>query len=273
MENVYEIVTDKILEALASGTVPWHKPWSAGLPKNATTNRPYHGINTVLLGMAPYSDPRWLTYKQAGQLGGHVRKGEHGSLITFWKQLKVDDENEESTKTIPLLRVYKVFNVQETEELNLAPFQTNPIEPIEAATAISAGMPNPPSIDHGGGDRAYYVPSRDSVHMPALNVFGGAEGYHSTLFHELSHSTGHTSRLNRESLKTPSPFGSDVYSREELVAEFDAAFVCAASGIDTTIDNSVAYIAGWSRALRSDKRLVIGAASQDQKAADYITGE
>ena len=274
MANVYETVTEQILAALESGTVPWHKPWSAGLPRNATTNRPYHGINVALLSMAPYSDPRWLTYKQSVQLGGHVRKGEHGSLITFWKQLRVQDEqDQESTKTIPLLRVYKVFNVQQCEELNLEPVQTRIVEPIESATAIVANMPNPPSIDHDGGDRAFYRPGNDSIHMPALTSFEGAEEYHSTLFHELSHSTGHESRLNRHGMETGiAAFGSAVYSKEELAAEFGSAFLCAHAGIQGTLDNSAAYIDGWRRALKADNRMVVSAASQGQRAADFILG-
>ena len=133
-------------------------------------------------------------------------------------------------------------------------------------------MPNPPSITNDGGDRAYYRPSMDSIHMPAMSTFHGAGEYHATLFHELSHSTGHSSRLDRDSLETPAPFGSEIYSREELVAEFGAAFLCAHAGIHGTENNSAAYIAGWSKALRADKRLVIQAASQGQRAADYIVG-
>ena len=133
-------------------------------------------------------------------------------------------------------------------------------------------MPNPPRITHDGGNRAYYFPARDSIHMPAVNSFDSAGEYHSTLFHELSHSTGHARRLNWGSLETPAPFGSEVYSREELVAEFGAVFLCAKAGVTNTLDNSAAYIAGWSKALQSDKRLVITAASQGQKAADYVTG-
>jgi len=281
MNKVYDIVTGRILESLDRGTVPWRRPWSTGLPRNATTNRPYHGINTVLLGMAPYSDQRWLTYKQAGQLGGNVRKGERSTMVVFWKQHTVKDEHshgeerehdEESTRTIPLLRYYNVFNVQQCDGLSLEPIKANHVEPLAAAQAIVDSMPNPPSIAHDGGNRAYYVPSTDTVHMPAMATFHGAEGYYSTAFHELSHSTGHQSRLDRNTLATPAPFGSLIYSREELVAEFGAAFLCSHAGIDNTLDNSAAYIAGWSRALRSDKRLVITAASQGQKAADYIAG-
>ena len=162
----------------------------------------------------------------------------------------------------PLLRYFNLFNVSQCEGLNLPQVQATPVEPIAAAQAIVANMPNPPTIAHDGGHRAYYVPSRDRIHMPAVNTFNGAGEYHSTLFHELAHSTGHI----------PAPFGSEVYSREELVAEFGAAFLSAHAGIDNTIDNSAAYIAGWSRVLRSDERLVISVASQGQKAADYITG-
>ncbi len=213
MANIYNIVTDRILEALDHGIVPWRKPWSAGVPRNATAGRAYQGIKTVLLGMAPYTDPRWLTYKQAGQLGGYVRKGEHGTLITLWKQLMVDAD-EEATKTIPLLRVYKVFNVQQCKGPNIEPVQANTVEPIEAAQAIVAAMPNPPCIAHDGGDRAYYIPARDSSHMPAVDAFEGAGEYHLTLFHELSHSAGHESRLNRYGMETSiAAFGRAVYSK------------------------------------------------------------
>ena len=135
-------------------------------------------------------------------------------------------------------------------------------------------MPNPPKIDHDGGDRAYYRPSNDTVHLPAMATFHSAEEYYSTKFHELAHSTGHESRLNRHGLETGiAPFGNAVYSKEELVAEFGAAFLCAKAGIDNTIDNSAAYIAGWCKAVRNDNRLVITAASQGQRASDYIVGE
>jgi antirestriction protein ArdC len=224
--------------------------------------------------MAPYSDQRWLTFRQAAQLGGNVRRGERSSLVVFWKQHQVTDERdgEEVTRTIPLLRYFNLFNVAQCDGLNLAPVPANHIEPIEAAMAIVDGMPNPPRITHDGGDRAYYVPATDSIHLPAMSAFDGAGEFYSTAFHELTHSTGHKSRLNRESLDTPAPFGSPIYSREELVAEFGAAFLSAQAGIDNTIENSAAYIDGWSRALRADKRLVITAASQGQKAADYVLG-
>ena len=279
--KVYDVITDRILEALDQGTIPWRRPWTAGIPRNATNNRPYHGINAVLLGMTAYQDQRWLTYKQAVQLGGHVRRGERSTMVVFWKQHTVGDDGddhdglvEERPRTIPLLRVYHVFNaLDQCDGLSLTPMGVTPtVEPIAAARAIVNNMPNPPRIDHDGGNRAYYRPSTDSIHMPAVNDFHGAGEYHATLFHELSHSTGHASRLSRESLETPAPFGSEIYSREELVAEFGAAFLCATAGIDNALDNSASYINGWAKALQADHRLVITAASQGQRAADFIIG-
>ena len=147
--KVHDIVTDRILAALDSGSVPWHRPWSTvGVPRNATTNRAYSGINRVLLGMASYQDSRWLTYKQATHLGGHVRKGEKSSLVVFWNQIQVDTDRdgEEATRTIPLLRYFNLFNVAQCEGLNLSyAYDTPAVEPIEAATAIVDGMPNRPA--------------------------------------------------------------------------------------------------------------------------------
>ena len=191
-----------------------------------------------------------------------------------WKQLQVPDEHDgESTKTIPLLRFFNVFNVDQCDGLSLSAVADTPtVEPLEAAQAIVDGMPNPPRIAHDGGNRAFYRPRTDSIHMPAMSTFHGAGEYHATLFHELAHSTGHANRLNRLTLETPAPFGSEVYSKEELIAEFGAAFLCAQAGIDITLDNSAAYINGWSKALKADNRMVVTAASQGQKAADYIVG-
>jgi len=145
--------------------------------------------------------------------------------------------------------------------------------PIEAADAIVASMPNRPPVTHDGGDKAYYIPRKDSVHLPPKEAFSGAGEYYATVLHELGHATGHESRLNRHGLETGiAPFGSPTYSREELAAEFASAFLCAEAGIENTIANSAAYIAGWAKAIKKDRRLVVQAASQGQKAADYILG-
>ena len=148
--------------------------------------------------------------------------------------------------------------IESLDQLNMSAMgNTNTGEPIAAATAIVGGMPNPPCIDHDGGNQAFYVPARDRISLPRMDTFNGAAEYHSTLFHELAHSTGDPNRLNRKSLDTPAPFGSPIYSREELVAEFGAAFLCAQAGIANTLDNSAAYIQGWAKALRADNRLPI----------------
>jgi antirestriction protein ArdC len=151
--------------------------------------------------------------------------------------------------------------------------ETKQIDVIAQAEAIIAAMPNPPSISQDGGDRAYYKPMSDSIHLPARDNFDSAGEYYATVFHELSHSTGHQSRLNRPTLTDVVPFGSEIYSREKLVVEFGAAFLCGQAGIETTINNSASYINGWLKKLRSDPKLAIIAASQGQKAADYIMGQ
>jgi antirestriction protein ArdC len=278
--KVYDIVTDHVLAQLAKGTVPWRKPWGLNpgtYPINATNHQPYKGINAWILGMTSYSDTRWLTYKQAQERGGHVRKGEKATAVIFWKVQTVeeDKDGEIKEKNIPILRYYSVFNVEQCDGLNLPALANNTptFEPIERAEAIIAGMPHQPPVGHDGGDRAYYVPLTDSIHLPPKSAFDSADEYYSTLFHELGHSTGHSSRLNRPTLVEVVPFGSATYSKEELVAEFAAAFLCQKSGITNTLDNSTSYIAGWSKKIGSDKTLVIHAASQAQKAFEYILGQ
>jgi antirestriction protein ArdC len=288
--DVYQMVTDKIVAALESGTIPWRQPWDARKStqgaRNAVTGKAYRGINPWLLNCsalaAGYSDPRWLSYKQAQDLGGSVRKGEHSTMVVFWKIGKIAAETINSAgetvlaerKTF-MLRYYNVFNVQQCDGLKLKDLAAplNDHEPLELAEAIIANMPNRPSMSFGD-NRAYYTPSLDTIRMPALGAFAAPEGYYGTAFHELSHSTGHKSRLNRHGLETGiAAFGSEVYSREELAAEFGAAFLCAHAGISApVIENQAAYIQSWTRALKDDRKLVVVAASQGQRAAEWILG-
>ena len=275
--GVYQIITDRIIEIMEQGVVPWQKPWNSGAeggPCNLISKKQYQGINIFLLACAAFGSPYWLTFRQAQQLGGNVRKGEKGTPVIFWKIYEKDDpQAEEGKKRLPLLRHYSVFNVEQCEGI-IAPTPDlttwNEHDPIEAAEAIILAMPNRPVVEIGG-TRACYSPSRDLVRIPELFRYEHAEEYYSTFFHELAHSTGHQSRLNREGVTGNHFFGDAVYSREELVAELGAAFLCGHVGIEnTTINNSAAYLQSWIRTLKGDKKLAIIAASQAQKAADYI---
>lgn len=283
--DVYQDVTDRIVSALESGTVPWRKPWSAPAEshRNPVSGTTYRGINPFLLELtamgAGYTDPRWLTFKQALSLGGAVRKGEKSTMVVFWKQIKVKDQDagpDDRAKMIPLLRHYNVFNVAQCDGIELeAPAEREPFEPIAAAAGIVDAMPGRPTIGHGG-DRAFYAPALDMVQLPEPGQFHEREHYYSTAFHELVHSTGHESRLNRPEVagRGNHAFGSEEYSREELVAELGAAMLCGVSGIvPPTIDQSAAYIASWLRVLKDDRKLLVSAAGRAQRAADFIRGE
>jgi antirestriction protein ArdC/proteasome lid subunit RPN8/RPN11 len=270
--DVYQIVTDRIIRLLESGTVPWHTPWKGGnqWPQNFVSRKVYRGINLFLLNAANYASPYWLTFKQVQQLGGRVRKGEQSFPVVFWKMLQETRDGE--TKHIPFLRYHSVFNVAQCEGLKVpvAPAVESSFQPIERCEQVVTEMPQRPVINHQGA-RACYSPSLDTVSMPEAKLFTSSEGYYSTLFHELVHATGHVSRLNRKEITDPNRFGSVPYSREELVAEMGAAFLCGHCGIEnTTIEQSAGYIQSWLGKLKEDRKLVVHAAAQAQKACDFI---
>jgi len=226
-----------------------------------------------LLSSSGYGSPYWLTYKQATERGGHVRKGEHGTKVVFWKigtRETEDADGDTIERRSILLRYYTVFNVEQCEEIAL-PDATRTVNPIDECERIVAGMPNPPAMEQDG--RAWYRPSTDTVGMPARNAFNSSEEYYSTLFHELTHSTGHTKRVGRDGIEKLNTFGSESYSKEELIAEMGAAMLCGVAGIERkTLANSASYLKSWIDALKSDAGMVVSAASQAQKAADYIQG-
>jgi antirestriction protein ArdC len=272
--SVYDIVTERILAELERGEVPWRKPWRCLPPANLVSKKPYRGINFFLLSLAGYGSQYWLTYRQAQALGGNVRKGEHGTKIVFWKFDKYETETadgETESRHSAFLRYYVIFNLEQTEGLN-ALLALPPARPIESAEAIVAGMPNAPTFEQAF--QAAYVPSTDTITMPSRTAFESQAEYYSTLFHELTHSTGHTKRLGREGFDKPQAFGSESYSREELIAAMGSAMLCGVAGIEqSTVVNSAAYLKSWTARLKGDSRLVVSAASAAQKAADYIRGE
>ena len=275
-QSVYQIVTEQIIRQLESGVAPWRKPWRTEMPCNLISGKPYRGINPFLLAPQGYGSRYWLTFNQANRLGGHIRKGEKSSIVTFWKigteKTLVDADGNERKSRPFLLRFYRVFNIEQTEGIadKLGIGKASPrIPSLEQCEAIVAGMPNPPAIKQDG--RAWYRPSTDTVGIPSRTAFNSAEGYYSTLFHELTHSTGHASRIGREGIEQLNTFGSESYSKEELVAEMGSAMLCGITGIEpATIANSAAYLKAWIDVLSGDSKLIVSAASAAQKAADYI---
>lgn len=281
-DAIYQAVTNRIVESLERGVVPWRKPWHSGstLPANALFNRPYRGVNVLLLSLAPYADHRWLTFQQASQLGGKVCRGEKSTTIVFWKQWEAKETDPETgevkTRRRPLLKTFSVFNVEQCADLKVAPLQKRETLPepkrIERAESILRSMPDPPSIGFGGRS-AWYRPSDDHVQLPVLSEFDSADAFYATWGHELTHSTGHQKRLNRAGVTDEIQFGSERYSHEELVAELGSAFISAAASLDhTLLDNAASYISGWLKVLKAEPKMVVIAAAQAQRAADHIFG-
>lgn len=282
MPNVYEVITDRIMQQLKAGTAPWQKPWrargSAALPRNLVSGREYRGINVWILLSGGYASPYWLTYRQASELGGHVRHGEAGSPVVYWKfrTREVQDGDEIIEKPSVLCRYYTVFNFAQCEGLRVQPAEAasdpSQLEPIESCERVLSSWTGKPVINHGG-DMASYNKVLDRVQIPERTCFDNIEEYYATLFHELVHSTGHPARLNRSTLTDFERFGDQNYSREELMAEMGAAFLTGYCGIENrTINNSAAYLANWLHVLENDTRMVLVAAGQAQKAADLILG-
>jgi antirestriction protein ArdC len=281
----YEKVTNKIVEALEQGTVPWKKPWNiiGGLmPMNVESKKPYNGINLLMTASAGYQSPFWGTFNNWKDRGGYVTAGKSLPIIK-WLNLEKKDANGQpilkkngQPETFMYPKIYDVWNSQDVKGIDLSEYipetkeiiETNEI--IEAAQAIVDGMTNRPVINHGG-NVACYTPTLDIVKMPLKAQFEKIAEYYSTLFHELSHSTGHSSRVGRD--LSPTAFGSDKYSFEELIAEISTCFICSMCGIEQTFDNSAAYIKGWVSKLKNDKQMVVKAASKARYSAEYIMGK
>lgn len=276
MNDVYSIVTSRIIAALEAGAPPWIAPWQeAGspLPTNHRTNRSYRGINTLLLYAEAqtrgYTDNRWLTFRQAQALDGCVRKGERGTQIVFFKWLDVSEHpaanDEPAQRVVPLLRTFTVFNLDQIDGIARTQAVKPDWVPEDCAEALLAASG---AEIRNGGNRACYSPTEDVIRMPPRAWFAEANGYYATALHELTHWTGHPSRCDRPLGRR---FGLEAYAFEELVAEMGAAFLCTHCGLQPRLEHA-SYIDSWLQALRGDKRLIFTAASQAQKAADFITG-
>ena len=277
--DIYEQVSARIAAELEQGTVPWVKPWSTtagnNVPCNAVTNRPYSGCNVVLLWMAAnagYRTPRYLTFKQALELGGNVRKGEHGTKVYFVKQLVVTDTKKpdgDNERVVPMMREYTVFNVDQCDGLPDRVFTAGRIKIRNAderdATIDEFLAASGATIREGYGE-AYYRPGEDYVSMPAFVAFKSAAHFYGVAFHELGHWTGHKSRLDRD---MRGRFGEKAYAAEELVAELCAAFLCAEFDLDGDLRHA-SYIQSWIRLLKDDNRAFFTACSKAQAAADYL---
>jgi antirestriction protein ArdC len=278
--DLYAEVSTRIVAELERGAAPWIKPWSAtagmNTPCNAATNRPYSGCNVVLLWMAAnagYRTPRYLTFKQALDLGGNVRKGEHGTKVYFVKQLQVADRNGEEGKTriVPMMREYTVFNVDQCEGLpdrvlTLGEVKARNTDQRDATIDEFLGSSGV-EIREGMGE-AYYRPGADFISLPRFEAFKSAATFYATAFHELGHATGHKSRLDRD---LRGRFGEKAYAAEELIAELCAAFLCAEFSLDGELRHA-GYIQSWIGLLKTACRAFFTACSKAQAAADYLRG-
>ncbi len=278
--NVYELVTNRIIEQLENNIVPWEKPWSGTLDGafNRVSKKPYSILNQMLLKY----NGEYATFKQWQELGGHIRKAEKSEIIVFWKMYPIKEKQDDGTeiiKTIPLLKYINVFHISQVDGVEpLKQKVTHDIEPIEKAEKILNDYWNRENItiEHVKGDKAFYSPMFDKIQLPLFEQFKQSEEYYSTAFHESVHSTMKTSRCNRQEDRKGKvvSFGSEEYSKEELVAEVGSAQLMNMVGIETTksFRNSTAYIQSWLKVLRNDNKFIVSASSKAEKAVNYILG-
>jgi antirestriction protein ArdC len=278
--DTYQRITDTIITALEAGTQPWMKPWSASqvgsnLPRPVRCNsEPYRGINVLLLWLATAANgfeyERFMTYRQAQELGGQVRKGEKGTLIVKYGTVtKKAEAADAEVREIPYLKGYTVFNLSQIEGLSEDHYATPTPLPIEQRIerADDFAAKTGANISHGG-NRACYIPAIDGIQMPPFAAFVSSEAYYSTLFHELAHWTGAKCRLGRINSTNMKTKG---YAFEELVAEITACFICSDLSIAASVrDESASYLANWLKCLKEDKKAIFRAASRAQAAADYL---
>lgn len=287
MSKVFDYLTDRVTKMLETGVVPWRRPWQSrnGLTAMNISGKPYRGINWFLMNMLAHETPIYLTMNQIKKMGGTIKEEDKKAYYPVYFYSFVEKEDATGKKSrFPIFRYYNVWNIESVEGVKIPKKIADQIakykaegfkhDPIQSAEAVIKGMPNPPKMSKSD-DRAYYMPAIDTMRWPDLSQFENPVEYYLTAFHEMGHSTGHSTRLNRSEVMDPIKFGSHAYSREELVAEMTAAMLAEHCGIvndGKDIENSAAYIAGWAAKIKADPRMLMTAASHAQKAVDYILG-
>lgn len=284
-KDIYNEVTERIISALQQGEVPWRRPWEESMPRlgqhrNAFTEHVYTGVNAIVTFLSNYRDPRWCTYHQAEQAGGHVRRGEKSTRLLFMKSVRKTDEATGETSHVQYARAFWAFNVEQCEGLDLQPAEDYkpPAQTTgrhdEAERTILDYCESQRVRYKEQGNRAYYDPMWDSVTVPPFESFTTPEGYYSVAFHELAHSTGHHSRLDRFRDNKEAAHGLEDYSKEELTAELGSCFSLAELGIQSPElgENQAAYLRGWLQALQDDRRMIVSASSHGWKAAQMVLG-
>jgi len=289
--DIAQTVTNNLIEIIeTTGNLPWEKEWSGNssffgvnAPRSFETKKPYRGSNVLMLLSRGFPSPWFLSYKQAKAKGGNVIKGSKGSMIIWWNLFMLDangnptNDEKKAVKKIPTLRYSNIFNASQIEGIDFpkveAPKEKDENESISQAEAVLDGFENPP-LSQFGGDKACYNPPSDKVLMPPINSFNSSASFYKTYFHELIHATGHKSRLDRKGITEFDSFGSEQYSKEELIAELGAAFLASLTGCwgEKQEKNSAAYLKSWTKALADDKNMIITAASAAQRAAEHILG-
>lgn len=274
--NIYQMISDRIISQLEQGIIPWNKPWTGTRDGayNRISKKPYSLINQMLLRHSG----EYASYKQWQECGGQVRKGEKAEVVVFWKptQVKEEKDGEETIRTVPVLRYYSVFHITQVDNVEpIEKSELNDIDPIQDAEKILNDYISAEGIklEKELSDRAYYSPLRDVIHLPLIEQFTDAAEYYSVAFHEATHSTMKETRCNRP--QKMAAFGTENYSKEELVAEIGSAALLNITGIETekTFKNNAAYVQNWLQVLKNDNRFIVSASSKAEKAVKYILGD
>lgn len=289
--DLYAEVTNKIIGMIEQGVAPWRKTWSQyGLARNYATGHVYTGINMILMNTTAHPIPYFMTFNQIQEHGGKIRKGSKAEMVIYFNVYYKDEndqtlnrqqahaarEHGQDVQVLKFIKYYNVFNIADIEgiEFEIPEVELRDNAQLDRCEQIIAGMPNRPELKQVNANQPFYSPMGDFVNMPDIRQFDSPHTYYATFFHELAHSTGHASRLAREEVMNPVEFGSKPYSREELLAEMAASFLCASVNIDydEVTENSAAYLAGWLKVLKEDSKFIFKAAAEAQKAANYILG-